>query len=80
MFGRSLYILAGTLTFFALVSFVFSVTHVLQEPGAPSDSVLWRTIGLFLLLGSFLVALAGVMQTMYEQAERRHEDEARKKQ
>ncbi len=71
MTGRNLYILAGTLGFFAAVCFVLAFTGVAHEPGAPADSVLWRTMGLFLLVGSLIAALMAVLQTMFEQTERR---------
>lgn len=71
MYARNLYILAATLGFFAGVSFVFAFTGVMQEPGAPSQASLWRTIGIFLVLGALIATLLGVLQKMFEQAERR---------
>ena len=71
--GRNLYILAATLGFFAAICFVLAFTGLAHEPGSPSDSVLWRTMGIFLLVGSLIAALCGVLQTMFEQAERRAE-------
>jgi len=71
--GRNLYILAATLGFFGVVCFVLAFTGLVHEPGSPSDSVLWRTMGIFLVAGGLITALLGVLQTMFEQAERRDE-------
>jgi predicted outer membrane lipoprotein len=35
---------------------------------------LWKTTGLFLLLGGLIVALLGVMTAMFEQVDRRAEE------
>ena len=71
MLSRNLYILAGTLLFFATLSYVMALTGFAHEPGAPADASLWRTIGIILLLLALVVALFGVLQTMFEQADRR---------
>lgn len=71
--SRNLYILAGTLALFALVSYAIAFTGIAHEPGSPADANLWRTIGIFLLVLALLSALFGVLQTMFEQAERRTE-------
>ena len=71
MLSRNLYILAGTLLFFSLVSYVMALTGLAHEPGAPADGSLWRTIGIMLLLLALFVALMGVLQTMFEQVDRR---------
>lgn len=71
MLSRNLYILAGTLLFFAALSYVVAFTGLAHEPGAPADATLWRTIGIFMLLLALLVALLGVLQSMFEQADRR---------
>ncbi len=77
MYGKSLYILAGTLGFFAVVSFLLAFTNITQEIGAPSESPLWRTLGIFLIAGALIVLLIGVLQTMFEQAERRDTEHRR---
>ena len=74
MLSRNLYILAGTLVLFAALSYVVAATGLAHEPGAPSDASLWRTIGIVLLLIGLVVALLGVLQSMFEQAERRTPD------
>ena len=71
MLSRNLYILAGTLLFFALLSYTVALTGLAHEPGAPADASLWRTIGIVMLLLSLVVALLGVLQSMFEQADRR---------
>ena len=71
MLSRNLYILAATLFFFATLSYVMALTGFAHEPGAPADASLWRTIGIILLLLALVTALFGVLQTMFEQADRR---------
>lgn len=73
--GRNLYILAGTLGALALLSIVLSFTHIGDAPGAPSDSMLWRTTGVALLGIALVIALAGVLSSLFEQAERRAEEQ-----
>jgi Na+-translocating ferredoxin:NAD+ oxidoreductase RnfA subunit len=77
--GRNLYILAGTLLFFAIISFGVSYTNIAQQPGSPGDVALWRTMGLFLFLISTVVTLAGILSSLFEQAERRTEEARRAK-
>ena len=77
--GRNLYILAGTLVLFALISCGISYTNIAQQPGSPGDVALWRTMGLGLFVIGLLVALAGILSSLFEQAERRNEEERRAK-
>jgi len=77
--GRNLYILAATLFLFALVSCGVSFTNIAQQPGSPGDSSLWRTMGLGMFVISLLVTLAGIFSSLFEQAERRAEEERRRK-
>lgn len=72
--GRNLYILAATLLVFALVSCGLAYTNIAQQPGSPGDVALWRTMGLVLFIISLIVALAGVLSALFEQAERRAEE------
>ena len=72
--GRNLYILAATLGLFALVSCGLAYTNVAQQPGSPGDVSLWRTTGLALLVLALVIALAGMMSSLFEQAERRAEE------
>jgi ABC-type uncharacterized transport system permease subunit len=71
MLSRNLYILGGTLLAFAIVSYAMAATGFAHEPGAPSDASLWRTIGIVLLLLALFAGLMGVLQSMFEQADRR---------
>jgi hypothetical protein len=77
--GRNLYILAGTLLILAVISFGVSYTNIAQQPGSPGDVSLWRTMGLALFVISMVVALAAVLSSLFEQAERRAEEARRAK-
>jgi hypothetical protein len=72
--GRNLYILAASLAVFGLISCGIAYTNIAQQPGSPGDESLWRTMGWVLLLLALVVALAGVLSALYEQAERRSEE------
>jgi hypothetical protein len=69
--GRNLYILAATLTVFSLVSCGLAYTNIAQQPGSPGDAALWRTTGLGLFVLALVIALAGILSSLFEQAERR---------
>ena len=75
--GRNLYILAGTLAVFAAVCLGVSFTNIAQQPGSPGDVALWRTMAIGFLVLSMVITLAGMLSSLFEQAERRAE-EARK--
>lgn len=75
--GRNLYILAGSLILFALISCGIAYTNIARQPGSPGDVSLWRTMGLGLFVIGLFVALAGILSSLFEQAERRA-DEARR--
>ena len=75
--GRNLYILAATLLLFALALLRRAYTNIAQQPGSPGDVSLWRTMGLGLFVLSLVVALAGVLSSLFEQAERRAERDQR---
>jgi hypothetical protein len=77
--GRNLYILAGTLFVFALISCGLAYTNVAHEPGSPGDVSLWRTTGLVLFLLSLVIALAGVLSALFEQTERRDAEARRQR-
>jgi uncharacterized membrane protein len=68
---RNLFILAASLAAFALISCGIAYTNIAQQPGSPGDQSLWRTMGLVLLLIALIAALAGVLSTLFQQAERR---------
>jgi hypothetical protein len=77
--GRNLYILAGSLILFGLISCGVAYTNIAQQPGSPGDASLWRTMGLGSFVVGLFVALAGVLSTLFEQAERRDEQSRRAK-
>jgi Na+-transporting methylmalonyl-CoA/oxaloacetate decarboxylase gamma subunit len=77
--GRNLHILAGTLLFFSGVAFVLSFLNVAQQPGSPGDILLWRTMGTGFLVLAMLVALAGSLSALFEQAERRADEDRRER-
>jgi peptidoglycan/LPS O-acetylase OafA/YrhL len=79
--GRNLYILAATLGLLALISCGLAYTNIAQQPGSPGDVALWRTMGLALFVVALVVALAGILSSLFEQAERRaDEDRQRRRQ
>ena len=75
--GRNLYILAASLIVFALISCGIAYTNIARQPGSPGDIALWRTMGLGFLVVGLLVALAGILSSLFEQAERRAEEARR---
>jgi hypothetical protein len=77
--GRNLYILAGTLMFFSLASFIVSFLNIAQQPGSPGDVMLWRTMSIAFFFLSLVVALAGSLSSLFEQAERRAEEARRER-
>jgi hypothetical protein len=77
--GRNLYILAGSLAVFALISCGVAYTNSARQPGSPGDVALWRTMGLVLLLIALVAALAGILSSLFEQAERRSEEARRRR-
>jgi len=77
--GRNLYILAATLGLLALVSYGLAYTNIAQQPGSPGDVSLWRTTGLALFVVALVVALGGILSSLFEQAERRADEERRRR-
>ena len=75
LMGRNLYILAATLGALALLSVVVSFTNIAGQPGSPGDAMLWRTTGIALLAVALIVGLAGILSTLFGQAERRAEEQ-----
>jgi uncharacterized membrane protein len=70
--SRNLYILAATLFFFSLISFVLVWSNGNPQTGSPGDAALWKTIALVLMVFSLLAALLGTISGLFEQAHRRH--------
>jgi hypothetical protein len=77
--GRNLYILAATLMVLALVSCGIAYTNIARQPGSPGDVSLWRTTGLAMFVLALVVALAGILSSLFEQAERRADEERRQR-
>lgn len=77
--GRNLFILAATLFVLALISCGVAYTNIAQQPGSPGDTSLWRTTGLALLVLALVVALSGILSSLFEQAERRAEEDRLKR-
>jgi hypothetical protein len=71
--GRNLYILGATLGLLALICIALSFTNIAQQPGSPGDIALWRTSGIVLFCIASVIALGGILSTLFEQAERRAE-------
>lgn len=69
--GRNLYIFAGTLGTLSLLAVALSFTNIAGQPGSPGDAALWRTTGIALFALALIVALAGILSSLFEQAERR---------
>ncbi|MGO9777249.1 MAG: hypothetical protein ACLQGT_12790 [Terracidiphilus sp.] len=77
--SRSFYILAGTLLFFALISAALSLAPSSLQQSLPASGSLGRTLALLLLLAGLGAALIGVLSHLFEQVERRSEEERRRK-
>jgi hypothetical protein len=75
--SRNFYILAASLSLFALISGVMSMLPSNLQPGLPANGTLWRTMALILLLGGLGSALVGVLTNLFEQVDRRSEDTRR---
>ena len=73
--GRNLYILAGTLFIFSMAACGAAFTSIAQSPG---DRSLWHTMGLVLLVIALAVTMAGMLTSLFEQAERRTDERRRK--
>ena len=72
--SRNLYILAGTLLLFSLISCAMLMSVSSTQPDLPGNGSLWKTTSLFLTLGGLVIALFGVMTAMFEQVDRRAEE------
>lgn len=80
--SRNFYILAAALGFFALISAGMMLIPSNFQPGLPANGSLWRTLALIMLLAGLGCALIGVMSNLFEQVDRRSEEdrvEARRK-
>jgi fatty acid desaturase len=75
--SRNFYILAASLSLFALISGAMSMVPSSLQPGLPANGTLWRTMALILLLAGLVSALIGVLSHLFEQVDR-HSEEARR--
>lgn len=72
--ARNLYILAGVLLLFAVLSFAMAMTAGRMQPALPANGTLWKTTALFLTVGGLVVGLLGMLTAMFEQVDRRTEE------
>lgn len=73
--SRNFYILGATLVFFAVLAGVMSLVPSTFQPGLPANGSLWRTIAIFFLLCGLVSFLVGVLSHLFEQVDRRSEEE-----
>ena len=73
--SRNFYILAAALAFFALISAGMMMIPASFQPGLPANGSLWRTVALIMLLSALGCALVGVMSNLFEQVDRRSEQQ-----
>jgi len=73
--SRNFYILAAALGFFALLSAGMTLLPSSFQPGLPANGSLWRTVALLMLLAGLACALIGVMSNLFEQVDRRSEQQ-----
>jgi hypothetical protein len=73
--SRNFYILAAALAFFALLSGGMTMIPSSFQPGLPANGSLWRTVALLMLLAALACALIGVMSNLFEQVDRRSEEQ-----
>jgi len=71
--GRNFLVLAATLVFFSVVSFVMG-WQAASHTALPGDSTLWQTLGLGLMVAALAAAVIGVLTTMFAQVQRRHQE------
>ena len=73
--SRNFYILAGALGFFALLSGAMTLVPSSFQPGLPANGSLWRTVSLIMLLAALACALIAVFSNLFEQVDRRSEEQ-----
>ena len=71
--SRNFYILAAVLGFFALLAAGMSFVPSSFQPGLPANGSLWRTGAFLFLLAGLASALVGTMSHLFEQVDRRSE-------
>lgn len=70
--SRFLYITAAALLLFTLIAFGMTFAGSAYQPDLPVGGSLWKTTGMFSLLGALLAAFLGVLTRMFEQVGRRN--------
>lgn len=73
--SRNFYILAGSLMVFTLIAGTMAFVPSSFQPGLPANGRLWRTIALIFLLLSLASALVGMLTNLFEQVDRRTEED-----
>ena len=73
--SRNFYILAAALAFFALLAGGMTLVPSSFQPGLPANGSLWRTVALLMMLAALACALIGVMSNLFEQVDRRSEEQ-----
>lgn len=73
--SRNFYILAAALGFFALLAAGMTFIPSSFQPGLPTNGSLWRTVALLMMLAALASALIAVMSNLFEQVDRRSEQE-----
>lgn len=71
--SRNFYILAGSLMVFAILAGAMTLVPSSFQPGLPANGTLWRTIALIFLVLSLASALVGILTNLFEQVDRRSE-------
>jgi len=75
--SRNFYILAAALAFFALISGGMTLVPSSFQPGLPANGSLWRTVALLMMLAALACGLIGVLSNLFEQVDRRGEEQRR---
>lgn len=73
--SRNFYILAAALAFFALLSAGMMMIPSSFQPELPANGSLWRTVALLMMLAALGCALIGVLSNLFEQVDRRSEQQ-----
>ena len=72
--SRNFYILAASFLLFALIAGAMTLVPSSFQPGLPANGSLWRTIALIFLVIALGSAFIGVMTNLFEQVDRRSEE------
>jgi len=75
--SRNFYALAATLLLLSLVSCGMTFIPATFQPALPANGSLWRTLSLFLMLIALIATLIGSMSHLFEQVDRRTEENRR---